>query len=158
MPTVTLSQFRGRQFGESPYGNLSTLAFALITNALGAAIDSDQATGLAVGDVVVLGSLPEGMRLEDADTFVSTAMTAAVTGSLGFRYEDGVDDATVPQDAAYFGTGIALNAAGRYRANAAKALVTLPKPALLILTTAGAANAKASKVEVVVKGELTGSR
>lgn len=158
MSTVTLSQFRARQFGSAPYGNLTTLPFLLTTTSTGAAANSDSTAALAIADVVVLGSLPEGMRLEDADTFVSTAMTAAVTGSLGFKYEDGVDDATVPQDAAYFGTGIALNAAGRYRANAAKALVTLPKPALLILTLAGAANAKASKVEVMVKGELTGAK
>jgi hypothetical protein len=37
-------------------------------------------------------------------------------------------------------------------------LVTLPKPAKLILTTGGAANAKASQLDVLVIGELTGAR
>lgn len=158
MATVTVSQYLARQFGSAPYGNLTTLPFKLETSSSGGASNADSSTALAIGDVVVLGYLPEGMRLEDADLFVSTAMTASVTGSLGFKYEDGVDLATVPQDAAYFGAAIALNAAGRYRASAAKALVILPKPALLILTIAGAPNAKASKVEVLVKGELTGAR
>ena len=83
--------------------------------------------------------------LEDASIFITTAMTASVTGSLGFKYEDGVDDAKVPQDAAYFISGGSLATAGRLRANTGK-LVTLPKPARLILTIAGAANAKASDI------------
>jgi len=69
-----------------------------------------------------------------------------------------VDSAEVPQDAAYFGTGLNLAAAARLRASAAKALVTLPKPARLILTTAVEDNAKASKIEVLVSGELQGAR
>lgn len=157
MATIKLKHFRGRQFGPNPYGNLSTLAFGLKTLASGAADNSDSAAALAIGDVVDLGGLPEGMRLEDAQALITTAMTAAVTGSLGFKYEDGVDDAGVPQDAAYFGAGLALNAAGRVRAAGSK-LVTLPKPARLILTIAGAANAKASDIKVLVYGELTGPR
>ena len=158
MATVTIKQVQTRQFGGfSPYGNVTSLSFALATAANGSAVGSDRTAALAAGDVVDLGPLPEGMRLDDASVFVTTGMTASITGSLGFKYEDGVDSTAVPQDAAYFGAGIDLAAAGRKRATGSK-LVTLPKPARLILTTAGAANAKASDIKVLVTGELTGPR
>ena len=158
MATVTLKQVQSRQFGGfTPFGNVTSLMFALATAANGSAVGADRTAALAAGDVVDLGPLPEGMRLEDASVFVTTGMTATITGSLGFKYEDGEDSTAVPQDAAYFGAGIDLAAAGRKRATGSKR-VTLPKPARLILTTAGAANAKASDVKVLVTGELTGPR
>lgn len=158
MSTIALKNYNKRQFGGfTPYGNLTVLHFALRTNASGAAIDADSTSAIASGDVVDLGPLPEGFRLEDAQIIVSTAMSASVTGSLGFKYEDGVDDTTAPQDAAYFGSGLALATAARVRAAGSK-LITLPKPARLILTTGGAANAKASDINVLVTGELTGPK
>ncbi len=159
MAKVTLNQFQKRQFGGSPpYGNLTSLHFALVTDATGTVSNSDSAAGaaLAIGDVIDLGPLQEGWRLEDASIFVTTGMTASVTGSLGFAYEDGVDVLSVPQDAAYFTAGANLASAARLRANGTK-LVTLPKPERLILTIAGAANAKASQIDVLVIGELKGN-
>lgn len=156
MATVKVNNKRIRQFGgATPYGNVTSLLFALATGASGGAIGADSATALAAGDVVDLGPLPEGMRLDDASVFVTTGMTATITGKLGFKYEDGIDSAAVPQNDAYFGTGIDLASTGRKRATGAT-LVTLPKPARLILTTAVAANAKASDLKVLVTGELTG--
>ena len=157
MATVSLKSALKRQFGNNPYGNLSVLSFALATLASGAAADSDSTTAIAAGDVIDLGPLPEGLRLDDAQIIVSTGMTATITGSLGFKYEDGTDSTEAPQDAAYFGSGIDLAAAGRKRATGTK-LLTLAKPARLILTTAVAANAKASDIKVLVTGELTGPR
>lgn len=160
MARVTLKQFGKRYFGGAAgaYGNTTTLQYQLKTGSNGAALDSSSAAAIAAGDEVDLGPLPAGMRLDDASLLISTGMTATITGSLGFKYEDGVDDAAVPQDAAYFGTGLNLASAARLRANAAKALVILPKPARLILTTAVAANAKASQIDVLVTGELQGDR
>lgn len=157
MATVNLKTALKRQFGNNPYGNLSVLTFNLATLATGAAAESDSTTAIAAGDVIDLGPLPEGLRLDDASVIVTTGMTATITGSLGFKYEDGVDVAATPQDAAYFGSGIDLAAAGRKRATGTK-LVTLPKPARLILTTAVAANAKVSDIKVQVFGELLGNR
>ncbi|WP_114969373.1 hypothetical protein [Rhodoferax ferrireducens] len=154
MATVTAQQFRARQFGSTPYGNKTVLPFKLKTNAVGAAIDSSQATGLAIADVVVLGTLPAGMLITDSTVIVSTAMTALVTGSLGIAYVDGVDSTLLPQSASLFGTGLVLNAAGRLRNATTNELIKLPKDAYLILTTAGAANAKASTVDFVIEGEL----
>lgn len=160
MADVILKQFRGRQFGgaAAAYGNLTTLRYKLETNASGAAIDSNSSAAIASGDVVDLGPLPEGMCLQEAVLVITTGMTATITGSLGFKYADGMDDSGVPQDAAYFGAGLDLATAARLRTTSSKALVILPKPARLILTTAVAANAKASKIEAVVYGELTGNR
>lgn len=159
MAKVTLSQDRVRQFGGAAgaYGNVTTLRFPLATNAAGGAANADSAAALAIGDVVVLGTLPGGMRLDDASVFVTTGMTATLTGSLGFAYADGVDDASASQDAAYFGAGLDLATAGRVRAKGAKLLV-LAKPANLILTTAVVKNAKASQIDVIVTGELTGPK
>lgn len=156
MPTVTINQFRTRQFGgaTAAYGNVTTLPFPLKTNAIGAAIGADSVAAIGQGDKVVLGVLPAGMRLDDSQLIVSVAMTALVTGTIGFEYDDGVDHAAVPQDAAYFGTGLVLNATGRLRNATAKAPVVLPKPAKLILVTAGAANAKASQIDLLITGEL----
>lgn len=139
--------------GVNTEGNVTTYRATLITNATGAASNSNSTAALGIADVVILASLPAGMLLEDAQLIVSTAMTAAVTGSLGFLYADGVDSATVPQDAAYFGTGLVLNAAGRVRTTSSKAPVVLEKEANLVLTLAGAANAKASRVDFIVHGE-----
>ena len=147
----------GQFGGFSPYGNVTALAFSLATNATGAVIDSDTTTAVASGDVIDLGELPEGMRLDDAQILIKTGMTATITGSLGFKYADGVNSTEVPQDAAYFMSNGDLATAGRLRANTGK-LVTLPKAARLILTTGGAANAKASDIKVIVSGELTGPR
>lgn len=158
MPTIKVSQFRVAQFGSAPYGNLSVLPFQLKTAANGSVVNSDTLTGVALGDKIVLGCLPAGMRLDNCTAIVSTALSAGVTGSLGFEYEDGVDVAVVPQDAAYFGAGIVLSAAARLANASSKALVTLPKPAFLILTTAGAANAKVGLVDILVTGEMTGAR
>ena len=155
MATVSLKSALKRQFGNNPYGNLSVLSFALATLASGAAADSDSTAAIAAGDVIDLGPLPEGLRLDDAQIIVTTGMTATITGSLGFKYEDGTDSTEAPQDAAYFGSGIDLAAAGRKRATGTK-LLTLAKPARLILTTAVAANAKASQIDVLVSGELQG--
>lgn len=160
MAKVTLKQFGNRQFGGAAgaYGNTTNLYFKLETAANGGAINANSSAAIAAADVVDLGPLPEGMRLDDMSMLISTGMTATITGSLGFAYADGVDSTDVPQDAAYFGTGLNLATAARLRAAAAKALVTLPKPARLILTTAVAANAKVSKIEVLVTGELKGDR
>lgn len=152
MATIT-KNFLGNELRMTgtPDGNAITNLYSLTTNSTGAVVDSDVATGIASGDVVRMGILPAGMRLDDAKTLVSTGMTATITASLGFAYVDGVDDTNAPQDSDYFGAGITADTAGRYAAsNTAVRPVTLPKDAYLILTTAVAANAKASQIDVLV--------
>lgn len=140
----------------APYGNTTTLGYNLKTNDTGVVEGGDSDDAPQAGDIIDLGLLPEGWCLADAQVFVTEGMTASVTGSLGFAYEDGEDDTDVPQDAEYFvKAGADLATAGRLRADGSK-LVVLPKPARLTLTLAGAANAKASDITVTVSGELTG--
>ena len=52
MPTVTINQFRARQFGGAAgaYGNVTALPFQLKTNAIGAAIGADSVAAIASGD------------------------------------------------------------------------------------------------------------
>lgn len=147
---------RGQFGGFTPYGNLTTLRATLETLASGAVKGSDSAAAAGVGDVIILEKMPQGMVLEDAQAIVSTALTASVTGSLGFLYADGVDSADAPQDAAYFGAGMNLNTAGRVRATGVKPPIKLAKEAYLVLTIAGAANAKAGRVDFIVHGERLG--
>lgn len=154
MATITKTHLRPRQFGNTPYGNLAALHYSLATLANGAASPSDLATAIQIADVVDLGELPDGMSLIDMKAVISTAFTALLTASLGFKYSDGVDHAVVPQDAAYFGAGLVLNATGTLRAATAKQPIKLPKPARLILTIAGAANAKIARVDFFIFGEI----
>lgn len=157
MATIKKKFIGDKQFGGfTPYGNLTTLRATLETNAAGAAINSDTAAAIGVGDVVVLEKLPEGLLLEDAQVIVSTGMTATATGSLGFIYADGVDSAAVPQDAAYFGTGLNAATAARLRTASTKAPVRLPKEAFLVWTQAVVANDKAARIDVIVHGERLG--
>lgn len=160
MATVKKNRFRSRQFGgaAAAYGNAIVFHYQLKTASNGGAVDANSTAPLAVGDVVDLGPLPAGMRLDDCLVIVSAGLTAAVAGSLGFAYEDDVNDAKVPQDDAYFGSELDLATAARLRSASTKAPVVLPKPARLILTVAGAANAQAGQIDVVVHGELTGNR
>lgn len=158
MATIKLHRYNDRQFGGfTPYGNVTSLKYPLATTATGAVAESDTSAAVASGDVIDLGPLPAGMSLEDASLFVTTGMTASVTGSLGFVYEDGEDSTEVPQDAAYFFSAKSLATAARLRADGTK-LVVLPKPARLTLTIGGADNAKVSAITAVVSGELTGPR
>ena len=158
MATITRKKILNqKQFGGVPYGNRAVLDYNLTTNATGAFIESDVATGIALGDKVRLGVLPAGFRMTDSQAIISTAFTALVTANLGFEYVDGVDSAAVPQSATYFGTGLVLNAVGRLRNATTAAPVTLPKDAYLILTTAGAANAKVAVLDIDIEGVLTGA-
>lgn len=157
MATIKSNTYQKRQFGGAvPFGNQTSLAYGFKTGATGAVLNSNSAAAVGIGDVIDLGHLPAGWRLEDATVLVTVGMTATITGKLGFAYEDGVDDAAVPQDDGYFGATINLASVGRVRASGSK-LVTLPKAARLTLTTAVAANAKASDVSVLVYGELQGT-
>lgn len=146
----------GQFGGVEPCGNATTYRAVLETTSAGVPINSNSGLPLASGTTVVLESLPQGMILEDAQVIVSNALSAGVTGSLGFIYQDGVDVPAFPQDLAHFGAGISLSAAGRTRTTSAKALVKLPKDAFLTLTTAGAACTEAGRVDVVVHGERIG--
>ena len=151
MSTVTKNRIRQAQQYSGPSGNKFAKVFRFNVNASGVCPESDLATAVQVNDVVRIGVLQSGMELHDALAIVSDAFAASTTADIGFAYVDGVDSTAVPQDADYFFAALATSSAGRTRAtNTAVAPVVLPKDAYLILTTAVAANAKASRIDVVL--------
>lgn len=157
MATVTKSMIGNRKNWVSPNGNAWVETYAMVTNATGVLVDSDQTTALVTTNVVRLGVLHAGLELHDALALVSDAFTAASTCKLGFQYVDGVDSTTVPQDDDYFSASVTLNALGRYPANnTASRVVTLPKDAYLIATIAGANLDSVGVVEFIVRGKWTG--
>lgn len=160
MATVTKNRLLDAKqaAGNAPYGNAAVLAFFLVTNASGVIADSDQTTALIQTNKVRFGVLPAGMRIDDVLSIVSDAFTASGTLKLGFEYCDGVDDADVAQDDDYFHAALALDAAGRTRANnTAVRPQTLPKDAFLIGTIGGADTAAAGRLDVLVYGEFVGA-
>jgi len=157
MATVTKKFNPQNNVGATPWGNAYGLKYTLETNAAGAAINADSTAAIGLGDKVRIGVIPAGTSLLDSLLILSVAMTASVTGKIGFEYVDGVDVTAVPQDDDYFlAAGQSLATAARLRNATTNAVVTLPKAAWLILTTAGAANAKASKLDFVLFGGSEG--
>ena len=159
MATVTKKYVKSEpaQIGGVPYGNYTGLRFTFETNASGVYVNSDQTTAVLNGDVVRIGVLPAGMRLDDCLNAISDAFTAASTADIGFAYVDGVDSTAVPQDADYFDAALALDGQGRTRGlNLAVRPVVLPKDAYLTLTIGGANLAAVGVLDVVVYGVLTG--
>lgn len=150
MATITKTQKDPRvSLGSTPWGNLTALRYLLKTSATGAVLGSDSSAPVAANDVIRVGPLPAGFRLVDSLVIVSDA-AAGLNGKIGFAYQDGKDDAKVPQDDDYFGAALNLATAARLRNATTNAPVTLPKDAYLILTTAAANNAKASRIDVVL--------
>ena len=158
MATIT-QKFNPRlNVGATPWGNTHGLKYTLETNAAGAVVNSNSAAAIAIGDKVRIGVIPAGTSLLDSLVILSVGMTAAVPGKIGFEYVDGVDSTAVPQDDDYFMVaGQSLATAARLRNATTNAAVTLPKDAWLILTTAGAANAKVSKLDFILFGGSEGT-
>ena len=158
MATITQKTYSDVHFGSAPpYGNFSVRHLRLETNSVGAVANSDVATGVAIGDVVRVGVIPGGMKLIDFLMIISDATTAALTGKIGFQYVDGVDDTAVPQDDDYFvAAGQSLATAAVVRKTAATKVVTLPKDAYLIVTTAGAASDAVALIDFAITGEIIG--
>ena len=128
----------------------------MTTNSGGVVQNSNATAALGSGDTVLLGILPAGAELHDCLAVVSNAFTAASTCALGFKYVDGVDSTAVPQDADYFYAALALNAAGRTRANnTAVAPVVLPKEAYIYLTHSAHTQAEVGVVDFLVDMILT---
>ncbi|MFA5386794.1 MAG: hypothetical protein WC322_00145 [Candidatus Paceibacterota bacterium] len=153
MATITkkLTKNASNRLGAAPWGNMAAFTYKLETNSSGAVIGSDAAQGSSTpaGTVIRVGILPAGFKLVDFKATVGTAMTTTITADVGFAYVDGVDDSSVPQDADYF-VAAGATTVGVLRQATTVPQVTLPKDAWLTVTTAVAANAKASSIELIV--------
>lgn len=157
MPTYTKNRLPvSRQFS-APYGNVWADNFNYTTNASGVAADSNAAIATAVNDVVRIGMIEAGTVLHGAEAIISDAFTASTTADIGFLYVDGVDDAAVPQDAAYLFAALNTAATGRTNSNVAKAPVRLAKDAYVVLTRKGADDASVGILDMVVRGIKDGA-
>lgn len=160
MATITkkklVSDYLPAAGSAAPYGDSTKVLASLATNASGVYTDGDSASAIGATDKVRIGILPGGMRLDDAVAIVSDAFRASTTGSFGFEYVDGVDDANVPQNAAYFFSGLAMDSVALTRKSTTTRPVTLPKDAYLIYTNAVAAQNVVGVVDVIVQGTVVG--
>lgn len=134
-------------FGTAAYGNVSVLRFDFKTDASGKINDTE----LKTDDVVYLGELPEGFRLDDAQAFVTSA-DAEGKVAVGYAYKDGSGG-----DAGYFFAEQDLASPVRARAAQAK-WVTLAKDAYLTLTVKADIGAKEAALGVLVSGEMLGNK
>lgn len=159
MATITRKKILDQQqFGGVPYGNRTEFKFNFDTSAAGVFTDGDATAAVGIGDKVRLGTLPAGFDVRASLAILSAVFTAASTADIGFEYVDGVDSATVPQNAAYFYSGLALSAAARtVMTNATVRPVLLPKDVYLILTNKVAAQNVAGKLDLLIDGVLLGA-
>ena len=157
MATINMKSVgNGVHLGNTPWGNFTALRYVVKTNAAGAVINSDSAAAIAQNDVVNLGHLPAGFRYMDSYLNIIAGMKATATADLGFAYKDGVDEASVPQDADYFGSGMNVAAVARLRNVTTNPSIVLPKDANLLLTVKTVGNDKASEIEIVIFGIAEG--
>lgn len=157
MANVTKKQLAQElQFGSgAPYGNYTGLHFTFETNASGVYVNSDQTTAVVQTNVVRIGILPAGFRMDDYLAIISDAFTGSATADIGWAYVDGVDVTATPQDADYFDAALALDGTTRTRGlNLAVRPVKLPKDAYLTLTIAGADLAAVGVLDIIVYGVL----
>lgn len=145
----------GNRFGGVPYGNMAVEHYRIVAKEDGTILGADAYGPPKADDVLVLGVLEQGFRLDDAQIIVKTGMASGVTADVGFVYADGADDANVPQDAAYFASDADFASAARIRCQSAK-LVTLPKQALLTVTLKGADSEAAADIDILIYGEKFG--
>lgn len=145
----------GNRFGGVPYGNMAVEHYRIVAKEDGTILGADAYGPPKADDVLVLGVLEQGFRLDDAQIIVKTAMSSGITADVGFVYADGADDANVPQDAAYFASDADFASAARIRCQSAK-LVTLPKQALLTVTLKEADSEAAADIDILIYGEKFG--
>ncbi|EJU55858.1 putative phage associated protein [Neisseria meningitidis 93004] len=145
----------GNRFGGVPYGNMAVEHYRIVAKEDGTILGADAYGPPKADDVLVLGVLEQGFRLDDAQIIVKTGMASGITADVGFVYADGADDANVPQDAAYFASDADFASAARIRCQSAK-LVTLPKQALLTVTLKGADSEAAADIDILIYGEKFG--
>ncbi|HGO8797456.1 TPA: hypothetical protein ACLBDC_000012 [Neisseria meningitidis] len=155
MAKIHVKNNGGNRFGGVPYGNLAVEHYRIVAKEDGTILGADAYGPPKADDVLVLGVLEQGFRLDDAQIIVKTGMASGITADVGFVYADGADDANVPQDAAYFASDADFASAARIRCQSAK-LVTLPKQALLTVTLKGADSEAAADIDILIYGEKFG--
>jgi hypothetical protein len=148
---------KARRFGENAFGNQMVTRLRMETTAAGIMkeVSDKAAVAVAIADVIILDEMPKGFVWHNALEVISTAAGQAATVNVGFRYSDGVDDATFPQSDTAFFAALALNATSRGATVSVKEMKPLPKAAQLVVVVAGAALSSALVAQFVILGEQT---
>ena len=159
MANITKNNIRNlQQHGGVPYGNVTGLHFTFETNASGVYADSTSTAAVAIDDVVRIGVIPAGFQIWEYWANISDAFTASSTFKIGFAYVDGVDSTAVPEDADYFCAATTADSqAVLKKTNVAVRPLTLPKDAYLIITNAGADQASAGQLDILLLGVAKGT-
>lgn len=154
--TKTGAAAGARRYGDEPFGNSIVRRLRMSANSDGELLEISQTPAAVVAtDVIELAHIPAGFTWHDAIAVVSTAAGEAMTFNIGFRYADGVDDATFPESDTVFFSALAANSAVRTRTTNARVLKPLPKPAKLVAIAAGVTLASALEMQIVIMGEQT---
>lgn len=145
------------RFGENAFGNQMVTRLRMETDAAGILkeVTDKAAVAVAIGDIIVLDEMPKGFVWHNALEVISTAAGQAATVNVGFRYSDGVDDATFPQSDTAFFSALALNATSRGATVSVKEMKPLPKAAKIVVVVAAAALSSALVAQFVIEGEQT---
>jgi hypothetical protein len=151
MATITNTKVRAVPVpGVAPYGNLSAMAYPIVTDDKGKWVEGDSMEPAASGDVLRLGIIPAGFRPLWAYISVNKAVTG-LSGKVGFSYCDGEDDPDVPQaDDAWFTSGD-FGTEGITERDGSLASPRLPKDAFIEVTASGAPSA-AGEAWIVLVG------
>lgn len=96
MAKIHVKNNGGNRFGGVPYGNMAVEHYRIVAKEDGTILGADAYGPPKADDVLVLGVLEQGFRLDDAQIIVKTAMSSGITADVGFVYADGADDANVP--------------------------------------------------------------
>jgi len=159
MATYTKNWVRNApQYDCRPYGNYTELLAELEFDASGELVNFEGAVTPAPTDVLIPIEMPAGFAFSDATAIISDAAGQAATITVGHAYVDGVDDAAHPEGTAtIFSAAVALDTAARIRTPAPTAIIPFPKRASMVVTIAGVQIASACKVQIAIRGVLTGS-
>jgi len=159
MSTYTKNWVRNApQYDCRPYGNYTELLAEIEFDAAGELINFAGDVTPAPADVLIPIELPAGFAFSEAVCVVSVAADEAATITVGHAYIDGVDDSAHPEGTAtIFSSAVAIDAAARTRMTAATKIAPLPKRASLVVTIAGVQIASDCKIQIAIRGVLTGS-
>lgn len=132
-----------------PFGNLTVLPFTA-TFLEGVWTLSDDATAVVHTDTLVLGTIPKGFKVYQANIRSTAALGAATsTLDIGFAYVDGVDVTAFPENIDEWADAQANTAVFNVMGNTAPVPAAFSKDAYLIATVNTAA--------FLTTGSLTGS-
>lgn len=158
MSTITKNNIKKQldnQYGNGPYGNMTTLRFRLTCDSSGIWTDSDDGTTLVDGDICHVGILPIGFRVLDSVVNIVTPGATNCDGILGlYTVSTGV-----VIDADYFNAAAALGLDGTApvrKTNITETYKCVADTYVTLEIETAAVGANAMDLEICIIGEISG--